>query len=169
MKSCLSIVDPAPYVKMCSVKPRVKSTALDGCHAAAAYVASCSSEGVSIRIPPHCVRCQLENELLSEGDSKTFKMTDKTSRSSSDVVLLMEMKKCNEPDAQSRRFLPQLLHNLDKELNVHKITKNRYALVLFGGTEPYNSPKVRTLRGQEFVTIKEFDNLLHNLTHGKNE
>ena len=147
---------------MCSVKSRVKPAGQDGCHAAAAYVASCSSQGIAVRIPPHCVKCQMDNELLSEGDSK--KAT--TTRPSSDVVLLMDMKKCNEPDAQSRRFLPSLLQSLEKELNGHKITKNRYSLILFGGPAPFDTPKVRTLRGQEFFAAKELDSLLTNLTYG---
>ena len=55
-KKCLSTVDPTPYLRMCSVKSRAKTTMQDGCHAAAAYVESCATKGVYVRIPPHCVK-----------------------------------------------------------------------------------------------------------------
>ncbi len=111
-------------------------------------------------------RCKLDNEVFAEGEGKELRLNQST-RPSSDVVMLLELKKCNEPsDAPSRRFLPSLLHSLEKEFSGHKITKNRYSLVVFGGAEPFNSPTVRTIHGQEFVAPKELDNLFSNLTYG---
>ena len=107
----------------------------------------------------------MNNDLLSEGESKELRQ-EKNNRPSSDVVLILEMKKCNEPDLSSLRFLPSLLGSLEKELNAQKIIKNRYSLVLFGGSEPFNAPKVRTLNGQDFVAAKELDNLFHNISYG---
>jgi len=107
----------------------------------------------------------MNNDLLSEGESKELRQ-EKNTRPSSDVVLLLEMKKCNEPDSSSPRFLPSLLGSLEKELNTQKIIKNRYSLVLFGGPEPYNLPTVRTLNGQDFVAAKELDSLFHNISFG---
>jgi hypothetical protein len=185
-KKCLPKVDPAPFLRMCSVKTRAKTTMQDGCHAAAAYIASCAAKGVFVRIPPHCVkyelkqninfkidfkycpcllRCQMNNDLLSEGESKELRQ-EKNNRPSSDVVLILEMKKCNEPQPSSLRFLPSLLGSLEKELNAQKIIKNRYSLVLFGGSEPFNVPKVRTVSGQDFVAAKELDNLFHSISYG---
>ena len=107
----------------------------------------------------------MNNDLLSEGESKELRQ-EKNTRPSSDVVLLLEMKKCNEPDSSSPRFLPSLLGSLEKELNTQKIIKNRYSLVLFGGPEPYNFPTVRTQNGQDFVAAKELDSLFHNISFG---
>lgn len=105
------------------------------------------------------------NEFLLEGDSKDTK-SGSSDRTSSDVVVILDLKKCNEPDSSSRRFLPSLVNNLEKELNANKIVKNRYSLVVFGGRFPYDTPRVRTLHGQEFVTVKEMDNLFQNLSYG---
>lgn len=108
----------------------------------------------------------MENESITEGDSREIN-GDKINRSSTDVVVLLDLKKCNEPDSVSRRFLPSLINSLEKELSAHKIIKNRYSLVVFGGKAPYDSPKVRTLNGQEFVNAKDIDSLLQNLPYGK--
>ncbi|EFX66692.1 hypothetical protein DAPPUDRAFT_262745 [Daphnia pulex] len=91
-------IDPSPYLKMCLIKTRPKGNAQDGCHAAAAYASACAAKGVLLRIPSQCVRCQLDNELLSEGDVKNIN-ADKLNRPSSEVVVLLDLKKCNEPDA----------------------------------------------------------------------
>lgn len=104
----------------------------------------------------------MENESLSEGDLKEVGQN----RVSTDVVILLELKKCNEPDSSSRRFLPSLVNSLEKELNAHKILRNRYSVVVFGGKAPYDTPKIRTLNGQEFVNAKDIDNLLQNLSYG---
>lgn len=106
----------------------------------------------------------MENESLSEGDLKEIKPS--MNRISTDVVVLLDLKKCNEPDSVSRRFLPSLISHLDKELSAQKILKNRYSLVVFGGKAPYDTPKVRSLNGQEFVSAKEIENLLQNLSYG---
>ena len=98
-----------------------------------------------------------------EGESKEY-IHDKTHKPSSDVVLILEMRKCNEPDVQSRRFLQFLLTSLEQELNHQKIIKNRFSLVTYGGA--YESPKVRTVHGQDFVSAKEMQNLLANLRYG---
>lgn len=110
-------------------------------------------------------RCQIENEFLSEGEVKEF-VQDKTHKASSDVVLILETKKCNEPDVQSRRFLASLATSLEQELNQQKIIKNRFSLVTFGGAGAFDSPKVRTVHGQEFVSAKEMQNLLANVQYG---
>lgn len=107
----------------------------------------------------------MENEFLPEGDLREAK-SGNLERASSDVVVILDLKKCNEPDSSSRRFLPSLINNLEKELNAHKILKNRYSLIVFGGKAPYDSPRIRTLNGQEFVTAKDVDNLYHNLPYG---
>lgn len=107
----------------------------------------------------------MDNELLSEGDEKEI-YPDKLNRPSSDVVVLLDLKKCNEPDAVSRRFLPSLLNSLEKEFSTQKVIKNRYSLIVFGGKAPYDSPKVRTLNGQEFVGAKDIDSLLQSLPYG---
>lgn len=92
---------------------------------------------------------------------------DKASRPSSDVVVILDLKKCNEPDATSARFLPSLLNMLEKELITQKVTKNRYSLIVFGGHTPYDSPRVRTVNGQEFFSAKETANLFENLPYGR--
>lgn len=55
VRHCHSAVDPAPYVQMCTTKSR-KPSVQEGCHAAAAYVEACAAAGVSVRIPPQCIR-----------------------------------------------------------------------------------------------------------------
>lgn len=107
----------------------------------------------------------MDNESLSEGETKDTN-SDKNSRPSSDVVVLLDLKKCNEPDTMSARFLPSLISTLEKELVSQKITKNRYSLIVFGGQTPYDSPRVRTVNGQEFVAAKETANLFENLPYG---
>lgn len=76
------------------------------------------------------------------------------------------MRKCNEPDVQARRFLPSLITSLEQELNQQKIIKNRFSLVTYGGAAPFDSPKVRTIYGHEFVTAREMQNLVANLRYG---
>lgn len=107
----------------------------------------------------------MENESLSEGDEREINAVS-LNRISTDVVVLLELKKCNEPEGSSRRFLSSLINSLEKELSAHKILKNRYSLVVFGGKAPYDTPKIRTLNGQEFVNAKDIDNLLQNLSYG---
>ncbi|XP_057368025.1 uncharacterized protein LOC130689027 [Daphnia carinata] len=165
LKKCLAVIDPSPYVNMCLIKSRVKGSVQDGCHAAVAYASACAAKGVHLRIPSQCIRCPMENESLLEGETKDTNL-DKNSRLSSDVVVLLDLKKCNEPDAISARFLPSLISTLEKELISQKITKNRYSLIVFGGQMPYDSPRVRTVNGQEFVAAKETANLFENLPYG---
>jgi hypothetical protein len=74
----------------------------------------------------------LGNDLLSEGETKVVD-PDRSNHTSSDVVFLLDLKKCNEPDTTSARFLPSLINTLEKELITQKITKNRYSLIVFGG------------------------------------
>lgn len=113
------------------------------------------------------LRCPFESELLSEGDVKEWRLHNKTVRPSSDVVVLLELKSCNEPSAHPGRFFTQLINNLEKELNSQRVVKNRYALVVFGGQPPYNVPTIRTLNGQEFVAPKDADSLYGELLYGK--
>lgn len=80
----------------------------------------------------------MDNELLSEGDAKDFNQ-DKSNRPSSDVVFLLDLKKCNEPDTTSARFLPSLINALEKELIIQKFTKNRYSLIAFGGKKRFSN------------------------------
>jgi len=44
-----------------------------------------------------------------------------------------------------------------------RLTKNRYSLVLFGGRAPYDVARVRTFRGNHFVTPKELRQILEDL------
>ena len=56
--------------------------------------------------------------------------------------------------------------SLEKELNAHKIIKNRYGLVVFGGNDMWHRPQVRTVHGSDFVSAKDVDNMLHDLQPG---
>ena len=44
-----------------------------------------------------------------------------------------------------------------------RITKNRYSLVLFGGRAPHDVARVRTFRGNHFVTPKQLRQILQDL------
>ena len=165
LRACFATVDPLPYFHMCSSKSR-KLSAPDGCYAAAAYVEACAAKGIRVRIPSPCIRCHLDgNQALEEGETKQV-VPEKNSRHSSDVVIIVELKKCNE-NAKIRQSLTTALSSLEKELSAHKIVKNRYAFVVFGGSEPYDAPTVRTFNGNDFVSAKEVENFVHNLPHGK--
>jgi len=161
MKSCFSVVDASPYHHMCLI-PNRNSGIEAGCQAAAAYVQACAAKSTRIRIPPNCVKCQMEaNVALAEGQSKQL-LQESSQRPSTDVVILFELGECNR-DGSNRTFLPSLLANLEKELNANKITKNRYSLVLYGGRAPHDVARVRTYRGDHFVTSKQLRNIMQDL------
>lgn len=56
------------------------------------------------------------------------------------MVFLIEAKECNR-DIRRRKFIDNLLGQINDQLIKNKITNNRYALVTFGGSGIFDEPR----------------------------
>ncbi|GAB6027954.1 hypothetical protein CHUAL_002182 [Chamberlinius hualienensis] len=134
---CYSKVPPEDFMNICLYDVSQSSSPYAMCSSAAAYVTTCQSIGVPIRMNKQCVRCtSVDGSVIEEGGNVTL---NASLVKSTDVVFLVEAKKCNRG---LLGVFDELLMDLDVALQEVKVIKRRFAVIVFGGSEPLDSPHV---------------------------
>ncbi|EDW03099.1 uncharacterized protein LOC6561417 [Drosophila grimshawi] len=146
LSACSDIVNPAPFYEMCldlgmkSQPIRPGHPAVKGaCTAALAYIETCTTLKVPMRVPDQCVFCQLSNgSYVPEGTFMELSGADIPH--SSDVVFIVEAKPCNA-NLKEAKSIMTIVSSIEEQLRAAKLTNNRYAVVAFGGVSPYEKPR----------------------------
>ncbi|XP_051858776.1 uncharacterized protein LOC117563530 [Drosophila albomicans] len=146
LSACSAVVDPTPFYEMCldlgskSQSIRPGHPAVKGaCSAALAYIEACTALKVPMRVPDQCVFCQLSNgSYVPEGQFINLNGSDIPN--SSDVVFIVEAKPCNANLKVSKSIM-SVVSSIEEQLQAAKLTNNRYAVMAFGGVEPFDKPR----------------------------
>ncbi|TDG46759.1 hypothetical protein AWZ03_006806 [Drosophila navojoa] len=146
LSACSAVVDSTPFLEMCldlgmkSQPIRPGHPAIKGaCTAALAYIETCTAFKVPMRVPDQCVFCQLANgSYVPEG--KFIELSGADIPRSSDVVFIVEAKACNQ-NLKETKSIMSVVASIEEQLQAAKITNNRYAVLAFGGVEPYDKPR----------------------------
>ena len=150
---CFTSVDPAPFVDICNhnlgLLSNQPSKQAGLCDSAAAYIETCSVQGVELWMPTDCVTCKggESNSLLNGGESLSYQ---NTAPRSADVVFLVEQQEC-----LSRAHLSDLPHLIDLALKENQLEDNKFALIGFGGPERYTDPQVFTAGAADIFDDQE--------------
>ncbi|XP_034475095.1 uncharacterized protein LOC117782196 [Drosophila innubila] len=168
LSACSAVVDPTPFYEMCldlgmkSQPIRPGHPAIKGaCSAALAYIETCTSLKVPMRVPDQCVFCELANgSFVPEG--KFMELSGSDIPSSSDVVFIVEAKPCNANLKESKSIM-SVVNSIDEQLRAAKLTNNRYAVVAFGGIEPFDKP--RSIFYERNVFTSKPDQLANYFAH----
>jgi hypothetical protein len=157
LRPCFNIVKPKPFQKMCENDMQIKENRLptekDACNAAAFYVDVCRREGVNIRVPNTCVRCNVESLGAEFTEGQNFTLQGDTVPQSADVVFLLQHAQCNQEVVSK---LKDVVDDMEVTYKRMGITNNRYAIVGYGASGVLNAPHVRTMDGQIFNTHDKF-------------
>ncbi|XP_064556915.1 uncharacterized protein Apoltp [Drosophila montana] len=168
LSACSAVVDPAPFHEMCldlgmkSQPIRPGHPAIKGaCAAALAYIETCTTLKVPMRVPDQCIFCQLANgSYVPEGTFMELSGADIPR--SSDVVFIVEAKSCNENLKESKSIM-SVVSSIEEQLQAVKLTNNRYAVVAFGGVAPYDRP--RSIIYERNVFTSKPDQLANYFAH----
>jgi len=151
MRPCYKIVDPAPFMTMClndmPVSENRLMTERDTCKAAAFYVDECRREGVNVRVPGPCVRCEVEslNTEMTEGMNQTLQGDDVPQ--SADVVFVIEHSDCNR-DVVSK--IAEFVTDLEQAFKLEGMKNSRYSVVGYGGEGVMGNAHTHTMNGAIF-------------------
>jgi len=164
---CFPVVDPMPFLKMClnSKGQDIKGSDNKGpCTAAMAYLQACLMENTPLRIPDICVKCESVNGTeLVEGDFQH--LNSSAVPQSSDIVFIVEAKECNR-NMKRKRNMDSLISLLLKELTDLKITSNRFAVVVFGGSGVLDKPRSIVINGNIFTEPQFLPQYFENIPIG---
>ncbi|KAH8395625.1 hypothetical protein KR222_003717 [Zaprionus bogoriensis] len=146
LSACSAVVDSTPFYDMCldlvmkSQPIRPGHPAVKGaCSAALAYIETCTTLKVPMRVPDQCVFCQLANgSYVPEGTFMELSGADIPR--STDVVFIVEAKPCNQ-NLRETKSIMSVVNSIEEQLKATGIINNRYAVVAFGGAEPYDKPR----------------------------
>lgn len=177
--SCFSVVDPMPYYQMCidlmensfaKVVPTKNPSPKGACTAALAYIEVCNTEKTPLRIPDTCIKCELINgTFVSEG--VFVEMKDEDVPQTTDVVFIVEAKECNR-NLNANRSMVSLVNLLEQELQAVGLKSNKYAVVAFGGEQPFDVPRPVVYDNKVFADAHNLPNKFAHIQvsgEGKNK
>eukprot|EP00914_Ancora_sagittata_P028296 GHVO01055748.1.p1 GENE.GHVO01055748.1~~GHVO01055748.1.p1 ORF type:complete len:433 (+),score=60.24 GHVO01055748.1:133-1299(+) len=141
-------------------------TQKDACNAASFYVDVCRREGVNIRVPNTCVRCEIETLGAEFTEGQNFTLQGETVPQSADVVFILEHAECNQ---EVLNKLKDVVDDMEVAYKRMGITNNRYSIVGYGASGSLNAAHVRTMDGQIFNTHDKFLLGLDEFTQTKGE
>jgi len=164
-RRCYKIVDPTPYMKMCTndVTDDVthRGDERSACKAAAMYVMHCKKEGVSVRLPRACVACDKPSyDQYLEGEELTAYAADQ----SADVIFVVEEKPCNQ---EALNKLQELANNIDTALKAKGLSNNQFGLIGFGGDSLHDTEHTHTIGGQILGNAGDFHKAVQSLKLNK--
>ncbi|XP_054710208.1 apolipophorins-like [Uloborus diversus] len=164
-RACFKQVNPEAFLKMCvndlsAVHQNQYDEAI--CQSAAAYFYECKMEGVPLKMPSNCVRCEKQDGTsMKEGDALRFPKELKPGVA--DVVFLVEEKDCNRDRVKYLSKLAQGIEDNFRQKNYHDV---RYSVVAFGGSKIHSAPHVHTMDGQESGSFRSLDSAIYSLEFG---
>lgn len=164
-RRCYKVVDPTPYISMCTndVTDDVTNGGEErsACKAAAMYVMHCKKEGVSVRLPRACVACDKPSyDQYFEGQE----LTAYAAEQSTDVIFVIEEKPCNQ---EAINKLGDLSTNIDIALKAKGLSNNQFGLIGFGGDNLHNDEHTHTVGGQILGSAQDFMKAVANLQFTK--
>ncbi|ELU04621.1 hypothetical protein CAPTEDRAFT_222921 [Capitella teleta] len=169
-RPCYKVVDPQPFQKMCENDLMLKENRLpteqDACNANAFYVDVCRREGVNVRIPHSCVRCEIESMGAEFTEGQNYTLEGDAVPQSADVVFILQHAECNEVVLAN---LKDVVDDMEKAFKSTGITNNRYSIIGYGATGSLNTPHIRTMDGQVFNTHDKILLGLDDFTKGYGE
>ncbi|KYB29704.1 hypothetical protein TcasGA2_TC031518 [Tribolium castaneum] len=149
LTTCFPRISKDPFVAMCLNSTNEK----EACSVALAYISLCSYSNTPLRIPDVCVKCTTPNGTeIPEGVSVRFEGSNLPQ--SADTVFIIEAKECNK-NLRTKKHFDLIIEQLDKELNLHALTDNRYAIVLFGGDDVFDEPRNLVVNNKVFVEAQQ--------------
>jgi hypothetical protein len=153
-RPCYYVVDPTPFQKMCEndmmkLSENRRPTEQDGCNAGAFYVDVCRREGVNIRVPHSCVRCEIESMDVQFTEGQNYTLEGDNVPQSADVVFILQHAECNRDVLGN---LKDLVDDLERAFKRTGINNNRYSIVGYGAAGSLHTPHIRTMDGQIFNT-----------------
>jgi len=145
LRPCFRQVDTEAFMSMCLNDVSAAENAEEAvCKMASFYVNECQREGVAIRTPTECVKCELEDgRIISEGQNATVE--DSSIPQTADVVFIISQNECNQ-DVVGRvgDIVEQMQRNFDKS----GIRDVQFGLVGYGNEGLLNEPHSHTFDGQ---------------------
>ncbi|GFT71844.1 vitellogenin [Nephila pilipes] len=164
-RACFKQVDPETYLKMCindlsAVHENNHNNAI--CQSAAAYFTECKMEGVPLKMPKQCVRCEKQDgSYMTEGDAIQFPRDGTVT--AADVVFLVEEKQCNKDRV---KYLSKLADVIESNFRQKGYRDVRYSVVGFGGDEIHAEPHVHTMDGRESGPLRSLESAFQSLEYG---
>ncbi|XP_075217057.1 uncharacterized protein LOC142322172 [Lycorma delicatula] len=126
--TCFRVVNPEPYLEICSNDMKSAKYDTDSfialCTTAAAYVEKCSNAGVKLNLPFVCAPCGYGEDYLYPRE--TLNKYNFSAPKTSDVVFVTEQSSCIH-----NIKLPDIISKLDVALNYNGFKNNRYAVVTY--------------------------------------
>ncbi|GBN12728.1 Apolipophorin [Araneus ventricosus] len=163
-RACFKQVDPSAYLKMCisdlsAVHENDHEDAI--CQSAAAYFMECKMEGVPLKMPKRCVRCEKQDgSYMTEGEAIQY--CDGVS-TAADIVFLVEEKQCNKDRIRYLSKLADVIENVFRQKGYRDV---RYKVVGFGGDEIHAAPHVHTMDGRESGPVRSLESAFQSLEFG---
>lgn len=158
---CFPVVDPLPFYTMCldllensftNFIPTENPSPKGACTAALAYIEVCNMEKTPLRIPDLCIYCELINgTYVNEGVFITMK--DEEVPKTTDVVFIVEAKDCNR-NLTGEKSMATFVNILSHELQEAGLQNNRFAVVTFGGSKPFDKPRSIVVNNEVFAEAK---------------
>ncbi|GFQ98349.1 vitellogenin [Trichonephila clavata] len=164
-RACFKQVNPETYLKMCindlsAVHENDHNDAI--CQSSAAYFIECKMEGVPLKMPKQCVRCEKQDgSYMTEGDAMQFPRDGTVT--AADVVFLVEEKQCNKDRV---RYLSKLADVIENNFRQKGYRDVRYSVVGFGGDEIHAEPHVHTMDGRESGPLRSLESAFQSLEYG---
>ncbi|XP_030755989.1 uncharacterized protein LOC115882214 [Sitophilus oryzae] len=145
LSTCFARVPKNNYLDMCMNSSNIK----EACRSAVSYIEVCSRENTPLHIPDSCIRCNLLNGTeIMEGEF--VRLQGSAVPRMADIVFIVEAKDCNK-DLKNHKNFNILVESINHELSELNVTKNRYAVVVFGGNGIYNAPRSVIINSETFT------------------
>ncbi|XP_053620364.1 uncharacterized protein Apoltp [Plodia interpunctella] len=141
---CFSIISAEPFHTECCA-------GVDACALASAYMQLCAQQHVATHIPDHCMQCATpQGDAIEEGTFHELQYVP----NSTDVVFIVEAQNCNR-NLRKRKNIDLFVEAFDSRLQGGGLSDNRYAVVAFGGSGIYRSPRALYVSNNVFTDATE--------------
>ena len=161
-RSCFKVVQPEPFMRMClnDMPTNINSipSEEDLCSMAHFYVEECKAEGVPVRVPKVCVRCDLhEDKHFIEGENIT--MNKGETPEAADIVFVIQHHTCTQEPIEQ---LQEIADKIYKAYKADSIKDIEFAVVGFGGKGVEQGPHIHTMEGRLFNSREKLVRVVDN-------
>ncbi|XP_060807756.1 uncharacterized protein LOC106135284 [Amyelois transitella] len=141
---CFTVISAAPFHAECA-------RGAAACALASAYLQLCAAQHVATHIPDHCMQCTTpQGDVIEEGSFHELQYVP----NSTDVVFVIEAQYCNR-NLRKRKNIDLFVEAFDTRLQGSGLTDNRYAIVAFGGSGVFRSPRALYVNSKLFTDAIE--------------
>jgi len=143
LRPCFSQVNATAFMTMCMNDAAFGDAETAACDTAKFFVNECSRNGVDIRVPTECVKCELEGETLPEGGN--FAFLGEVIPKQADVVFVVSHSDCNE-EVVAR--VGSIAEQIERQFDNAGIDSVNFGLVGFGGSGFLSQPHSMTINSE---------------------